>query len=71
MPARTQQDLVNEELLTRPRVTKELLKLPGITTLHTKSKEEIAETLTMVLKSRANIVGMNWVIGQYIELTLD
>ena len=71
MPARTQQDLVNEELLSQDRVTIEKLKLPGITTLHTKSKEEIAETLAMVLKSRANIVGMNWVLGKYIELTLE
>lgn len=71
MPAKTQQDLVNEDLLSQPRITKEILRLPGIKELHLRSKEEIAETLTMVLKSRANIVGFNWVVGSHIELTLD
>lgn len=71
MPAKTQQDLVDEELLSVPKETKQILKLPGIKELHQKSKEEIAETLTMVLKSRANIIGLNWVVGSHIELTLE
>ena len=71
MPAKTQQDLVNEDLLSQPRVTKEVLRLPGIKELHQKSKEDIAETLTMVLKSRANIIGLNWVVGESITLTLE
>lgn len=71
MPAKTQSDLVNEELLSQPKVTQEVLRLPGINTLHQKSKEEIAETLTMVLKSRANIIGLNWIVGEKIVLTLD
>lgn len=71
MPAKTQQDLVNEEFFAQPRNTRESLKLPGITTLHQKSKEEIAETLAMVLKSRTNIVGLNWIVGKEIVLTLE
>ena len=71
MPAKTQQDLVTEDLMSQPRVSKEKIRLPGIETLHLKSKEEIAEVLTMVLKSRTNIVGLNWVLGSHIEVTLD
>ena len=71
MPARTQSDLVTEELLSQPRTTKEKLRLPGIEKLHTKTKEEIAETLAMVLKSRPNIVQLDYVVGKWIEVTLE
>lgn len=71
MPPKTQTDLVNEDLLMQPKVTSEVLRLPGIDVLHQKTKEEIAEVLTMVLKSRSNIVGLNWVVGKHIELTLE
>lgn len=71
MPAKTQQDLLTEELMSQPKTTKEKIRLPGIEVLHQKSKEEISEVLTMVLKSRANIIGLNWVIGSHIEVTLD
>ena len=70
MAHRTQNDLLQEEVMSQPVVSKENVKLPGIEVLHTKTKEEIAEVLAMILKSRGNIVSMNYVLGKSIELTL-
>lgn len=71
MPATTQSDLVEQNMEVQPQVMIEKVVIPGIETLHTKSTQDIAETLTFVLKSRPNIVEFRYVIGKYIELTTD
>jgi len=73
MPARNQQDFVNNYKADQgdtPRSITDRLQWPGIDHLHMKSREEIAETLVNVLKSRANITNVNWELGKsYIEIT--
>ena len=66
----TQQNLLEEEILSQERVTVERIKVPGIEVLHTRNKEDIANVLATIIKSRSNITGLNYVFGKYIEITL-
>lgn len=67
---KTQADIVSESMGIAPAETVERIHLPGINALHVKTKEEIAEALSNVLKSRNNIKALRYVVGEYIELTL-
>jgi hypothetical protein len=69
MAAKNQAELVEQAMEVKPQLTSVKLKLPGITTLHTKSFPEVAETLVNALKSQANVTEVRYVIGEYIELT--
>lgn len=71
MAARTQTDLVREEQIKRPSSITEDLRIPGVDSLHTKEKSEIAGVLTNVLKSRAGITRLVWNVGHSIELTYE
>jgi hypothetical protein len=68
-----QQDIVRDYVIQNKDTNKEVtdrLKWPGLSELATKPKEEIADTLVNILKSRANITRINWEIGQYyIEIS--
>lgn len=72
---RTQSDIVKKQLgdhaSTRMTSVTEKVRPPGIEKLHLQSKEDIAIALANVLKSRANITGLNYIIGQYIEITSE
>jgi hypothetical protein len=68
---RNQDDLVKQFLATEPKVITEKLKMPGIETLHQKRVEEIAETLAIVLKSKAKILEMKYRVGEYLEVTYE
>lgn len=70
MPALTQADLVAEEQLKEERVTSEKIRIPGVESLHLKNRDEIAEVLVNVLKSRAGIKEIKYVVGKYIEVIL-
>ncbi len=67
---KTQADIVSEYHGhgTPPELKTETLRLPGLDVLHTKTKDEIAEIITNVLKSRANLVGIKWMFGNSMEL---
>ena len=68
-----QEDLVRDYTLRNKDTDKEVtdrLRWPGIRELHTKPRDEIADTLANVVKSRANITRVNWEIGKdYIEIS--
>lgn len=67
---KTQADLVAEAMggANQHEVRTEYIRLPGLDVLHKKTKEEVAEIITNVLKSQANIVGMKWMFGTSMEL---
>lgn len=69
MSKRTQADLVKEmkEQELKPIVVK--LTLPGIERLHLKEPDDIAIALSNVFRSQPNIKKLEWVIGEYIEIT--
>lgn len=46
------------------------VRIPGMEKLHEKTKEEIATTLAVVMKSRPGIQGIQWSVGDpYIRVT--
>lgn len=69
--AKTQQEQLDNELATQRKVVTERLQLPGIETLHEKSKDEIASVLTNLLKSKAGMISLKFVIGEAIEIEYD
>ena len=69
MPARTQAELVQEESGVLPEETSRRITIPGLSQLHTKSVEEIGETIAMILKSEPGIVEFKYRLGEFIELT--
>lgn len=68
---KTQQDIVNDELATQVNEVTEKLALPGIEELHKKSKEEVASVLANLLKSRAGVKRLEYVVGSHVELTYN
>lgn len=57
---------------TEDRMRTDKVKVPGLEFLHTKSKAEIAEVLTTVLKSRQNIKKFSWELGKpFIEVVYE
>jgi hypothetical protein len=62
---------VKEEQGFREEVTTDRLRLPGIEGLHLRPVDEIAETLAVALKARPNVREVRYVIGEYIELTME
>ena len=69
----TQNDIVKEKLGGRESAVRheitERVVLPGIETLHLKSSDEIAKTLTNLIKSKQGIKVLSYVVGSHIELT--
>ncbi len=70
MRAKTQSDLVIQDQGFHLREETRQVALPGIKQLHTKSTEEIAEIIAVILKSERGISRLNWEIGEGIELTI-
>ena len=70
MRIKTQADLVEEELGSRPQENTVTLTIPGIKTLHQKPTAEIAEVLANVLRSRSGITKIEYVLGSHIKLTV-
>ena len=68
---RTQDEIVKQALAeeSQPATITEKLGLPGIQELHTRSKSEIAEVLTTVLKARKGLLSFTYTIGKDIEVT--
>jgi predicted transcriptional regulator len=71
LSAKTQNELVEQELQTNTKDVTETVRLPGIATLHTRPSEEIAVVLTNLIKSRSGIKALKFVVGSHIELTFD
>jgi len=71
MRARTQDDIVAQQQPVKPKEVTRKVGLPGVAQLHTRSTEEIAEVLAVVLKSERNITRLDWKIGEFIELTTE
>lgn len=69
MPARNQQELVQEEQGFQPKEVTRKITLPGLETLHTKTIDEIAEVLAIAIKSEPNVVELRYRAGKFIELT--
>lgn len=66
---KTQADIVAQDQMLMEKEVTENLRLPGLDRLHTKSKEEIAEVLVNILKSRQNITRIDWVLGGPMRVT--
>lgn len=71
MRAKTQDDLVKQDQGFKPKEEIVKVGLPGIEQLHTKSTDEIAEILAVILKSERGIQRLNWEIGKGIDLTIQ
>lgn len=67
--AKSQTDLVRDELSTQNNEIVERVKVPGIETLHERSTEEIAAVLANIIKSRAGITKLTYVKGSHLEIT--
>lgn len=71
MRAQTQGDLVVKDQGFKTKEEVRVVGLPGIAQLHTRSTEEIAEVLAVVLKSERNVVRLNWDLAEgKMELTI-
>ncbi len=73
--AKSQTELVDEALANKggkkfTEIT-EKLSLPGVTSLHLKSFDEIGAFLSNILKSRRGIKSITYRVGEYIEITSD
>jgi hypothetical protein len=68
MRVNTQQDTVNSELSAQEAERSEILRVPGIETLHTKGAEELASVLANIIKSRAGLVSVEYVVGKHLKL---
>jgi hypothetical protein len=66
---RHQGDIVHNKGPIAPEIQTEKIKIPGIETLHDQPAKHVAEVLAMVVRSRAHVMEMKWVLGKYIELT--
>ena len=69
--AKSQSDLLREQIEAQNEEITEVLKVPGIQTLHTRSKDEIAAVLSNLIKSRAGITSLKFVLGSHIEITCN
>ena len=45
--------------------------IPGVQTLHFKSPEDIGKALSDALVEESKVIEMKYVLGKYIELTID
>lgn len=71
MPAaKSQGDLVREAMGVQPEEERIKINVPNLKSLHTLPTAEIAEVLTMVLKSQANIVELKYRLGESIEVVV-
>ena len=68
---KTQGDIVEGSLPYTLEQTTVRVAVPGIQNLHTRSTEEIAEVLSNVMRSQSNVVEIKYVLGKYIELTIQ
>lgn len=68
---KTQADIVADGKGYQEKYETRKVIVPGIESLHTKSATEIAEVLSMVLRSQKNIVEFTYKVGQYIELSYE
>ncbi|MAG39527.1 hypothetical protein CMI41_00985 [Candidatus Pacearchaeota archaeon] len=68
---KTQQDLVKDDTSYPPEQTTIKVAVPGIKNLHLKSSEEIALTLSNIMRSQSNVTEIRYVLGQYIELVVQ
>jgi hypothetical protein len=68
-----QKDVVEANLkdhaVTRMTTATEVIKTPGIETLHLKSVEEIGETIANIIKSRAGVTAITYTLGHSIQVT--
>ena len=69
LTSKNQNDIVEQNKGLIPETTTVKIAVPGIQNLHNKSTKEIAEVLSNVLKSQANVVEIKYVLGKYIEVT--
>jgi hypothetical protein len=68
---KTQNEVVEQELQSTTKEFTEIVKLPGIDKLHTKPFDEIGLVLANLIKSKAGITALKFVVGSHIEITFD
>jgi len=68
---KTQADIVADNKGYKEKYEVRKVVVPGIESLHTKSATEIAETLSLVLRSQKNVREVRYIVGEYIELTYE
>jgi hypothetical protein len=69
---KNQAEIVAKDQMLREtgREVTDKLRVPGLTELPSKTREEVAEVLVNVLKSRKDITRINWKIGEsFIEVS--
>lgn len=66
---KTQKDIVEAEKSKDQAYDSEIVTIPGIKELHNKTTSEIAEVLAVVLKSRANIKSITYVLGEHVKVS--
>ena len=72
MSIRSQSDIValNNEKSEKGKEVVDKIRIPGLSSLHLKPKDEIAEVLINLLKSRHGVTEVKWRIGEdYISLS--
>ena len=69
MAAKNQDDIVKESLGFKEKELTRKVMLPGLQELHTKPIADIAEALSLVLRSEGDIVELKYRVGQFIEVT--
>jgi len=67
--AKNQAELVLESTDYKPEFVTTRVKIPGIETLHNRTRQEIAEVLANVMKTQQDITEIKYVLGKYIEIT--
>lgn len=71
LKAKSQNEVIEQELQASVKEFTEMVKLPGIDKLHTKPSDEIGLVLANLVKSRPGIKVIKFVIGSHIEITYD
>lgn len=67
---KTQGDIVKQDMGVQPEEIRTKVNVPDVKKLHTLPSADIAEVLTMVLKSQANIVEVKYRVGEFIEVSV-
>ena len=66
-----QTDLLKEQLQSQNQEFTEKLKVPGIETLHQRPAAEIGAVLANIIKSRAGVTSLSYVMGSHVEITFN
>ena len=67
--AKTQADLVNERMQSKPKLENEEMFSPGLPQIHTMGESALIAFFTMILKSRTSVRSLDLTLGSTYECT--